>query len=635
MATISGNARWHSEAKDQVHTTLAAVFRTVRDECSWRIDADEYHAGLYCASDRPGIRGTSRRGYEYGPATLPYNVCRSAADTLTSKIAKHRPLPQVLTQKGSWKSQKRARKMTQFLEGEFYRQRVYEKHAARIIRDAAVFGRGALKVWTEGDKIRTERCHVWELYCDEWDARYGDPRNLYHCRSVDKGILLERFGRTESGSMRKSVKDALDEAGRLSFIDDRWDDRGGMTVDRIDLIEAWHLPSSEDAGDGRHVVAIEGCTLLDEKWELDYFPFAILNYNEPLVGCWGHGLVEQAEGYQYEINLASEKSSEQHRMSGVGILVPDNAKIHDQQIRNGITQIHHKAGGKPTVFDMDLVNEHTRQRPRELTQDALNDMGMSQMSVQSQKPAGITAAIALQTLDDIETERFMVFGRAYETWNLEVGRRFIDCAKRIAKDFGDMAVTVPMKGGLLDLNWNDVYVDGAEIKIHPTSLLPQQLGARLEKLKDMWNTGLLDRAAFLRHLDAPDLQAELDLETADQLVVDEMLEKMSEAEEEEGESAYMPPSAYQQLEDPQQPGRPGWALKRCQQRLNRGLLDGMPEFNQEMLRRFLKDGDELLKSMAPAPPPAPMGMGAPGIAPPAGAVAPPPDLPGLGIPQAA
>lgn len=627
------SARWETEAKDQVHVTLAAVFRTVRDETAWRVDADEYHAGLYCSSDRPGIRGASRRGYEYGPSTLPYNVCRSATDTLTAKIAKHRPLPQVLTQRGSWRNQKRARKQTQFLEGEFYRQRVYEKHAPRIVRDAGIFGRGALKIWTEGKSIRTERTHVWELYVDEWDARYGDPRNLYHCRSMDKGVLLERFGRTEAGGVRKSIKDALDSAGRLAFIDDRWDDRGGMTVDRVDIIEAWHLPSGEDAKDGRHVVVVEGATLLDEPWEYSYFPFAVLNYSDPVVGWQGHGLIEQAEGYQYEINLASEKSSEQHQMSGVGILVPDNAKIHDQQIRNGITQIHHKAGGQPSVFQMDLVNEHTRQRPRELTQDALNDMGMSQMSVQSSKPAGVTAAIALQTLDDIETERFMLFGRAYEAWNLEVARQFIDCAKAIAAKYGDMAVSVPMKGGMVDLSWNDVVVEGAELKIQPTSLLPQQLGARLEKLKDMWNTGLLDRAAFLRHLDAPDLQAELDLETADQLLVDEILEAMGEAEEDEGEAAYRPPSAYQQLEDPAQPGKPGWALKRCQQRLNRGLLDGMPEFNADLLRRYLKDGGDLLAKMRPPPPPVPAAP--PGIVPPPGAAPPPPDLPGLGIPRAA
>ncbi len=115
-----------------------------------------------------------------------------------------------------------------------------------------------------------------------------------------------------------------------------------------------------------------------------------------------------------------------------------------------------------------------------------------------------------------------------------------------------------------------------------------------------------------------------------------MLETMSDAEEEEGESAYRPPSAYQQLEDPQKPGEPGWSLRRCQQRLNKGIDEGMPEFNQEMLRRFLKDGDEELQELRKrrmemnAPPPMP---GAPVGGPPPGALAQPQMQPDLGIPQ--
>jgi len=635
------NARWEDEPRGNCHEALASVFRVIRDENAWRLDAHECHAGFYALSDKPGIKGRSQRGYEYGPATLPYNVCRQGVDTLTAMIAKHRPLPQCLTQRGSWKNQKRARKMTQFLEGEFYRQRIYEQHAQRIVKDALVFGYGVLKVCTEGDKIRTERTLPWELFVDEWDARYGAPRNLYHCRSMDRGVALALFARTDGGGTRTSIKNAIEEAGRFELAGD-YDDRSGMTVDRVDIIEAWHLPSREGAKDGRHVVVCQGATLLDEPWEASYFPFAILGYNDPLTGFWANGLVEQLEGYQYEINLASEKSSEQHRMSGVGVLVPDDARIHDQAFRNGIFQLRHKAGGTPQVFDMDLVNEHTRQRPRELTQDALNDAGLSLMSVQSQKPAGVTAAIALQTLDDIETERFMIFGRAYEAWNLQVARLLVDCAKQIAKDYGDMAVSVPMRGGLLDLTWNDVYVDGVEIRVFPTSLLPQQLAARLEKLKDMWNSGIIDRATFLRHLDAPDLQAEMDLETADRLVVDEMLEKMLDAEEDEGESAYLPPSAYQQLWD-DKANAPGWAPRRAQQKLNRALLDGADEYNLDMLRRFLKGCDEeiakyLAKKSAmqnPMGPAAPMPGAGPGLGAPSTAAAPAADIPDIGVPQAA
>lgn len=613
----SNRADWFSEPKGEAHSTLTGIFRTVREECAWRVDADEYHLGLYCSSDKPGVKGNSRRGADYGPATLPYNLCRSAVDTLQTKIAKHRPLPQVLTQKGNWKNQKRAKKMAQFLEGEFYRQGIYERYAKNIIRDALIFGRGALKVWSEGRRIKVERAHPWELFADEWDARYGSPRNLYHCRSVDKGVLKETYARSESGSWKKTILEAIESAGRFD-LDDSWASNGGCTVDRIDIIEAWHLcdrpeehfaaedmeePSDEEPdaktgepraqGDqptkhrcnGRHVVATTSGTLIDEPWEYDYFPYVVLNYNEAVVGVWGHGLVEQLEGYQYEINQSSERLAEMFHLSGVIVATPDNAKITDQSIRNGIHHLRHAPGGVPQVLQMDLVNEHVRVRPKELTEDGLNDAGLSQMSVQSQKP-NVESGIAIQTLDDIETERFMVFGRAYETWNVELGRRFIDCAKQVAAAYGDHAVSVPMKGGLLKLRWTDVYIEGVELRAFPTSLLPTQPTARLDRLMMLWERQAIDRDTFFRHLDAPDMQAEIDLALSAKLVVDEMIDKMLEAEEEEGDaSAYMAPTAYQPFE---------WAAERAQAKLNKATLEGVPEFNAELLRQYIRHCEKMI-----------------------------------------
>lgn len=617
MIGTASDARWHDAPKGEVHVPLGTVFRTVRDENGCQFSADEYHLGLYRASDAPALRGQSMRDYEYGPATTPYNVCRSATDTLTSKTSKHRPLPQVMTKRGNWKNQKRARKQTQFVEGTFYQQRFFEEHWPDIIRDALIFNRGHIKIYTDREDIVTERVHPWEVFTDPVDAHYGKPRNVYHCRSIDRGVALATWARNADGKVNARLRDAIMKAGRFETWRD-YDTERTSTVDRVDIIEAWHLPSRKKAKDGRHVVIVQGATLIDEVWEHDYFPFVTLYYSRPVVGDKGTGLIESLEGYQYDINLAAEKSTEQHMMSGVGILVPDNAGIHDQQIRNGITTIYHRPGGEPKVWQMDLVNEHTRQRPRELVQDALNDAGLSQLSVQSQKPAGITSGVALQNLDDFETERFMTFGRATHYLCVEVARRYIDCAKQIANDYGDMAVSVPMRGGLLDLKWNDVSLDEIELKVFNSSLLKEQPAARLEQLKDLFNSQIIGRGEFLRYLDAPDLQTELDTETADLLVVDEMIERMLDAEEEEGESAFMAPSAYQNLE---------WAAKRAQQRYNRALLDGAPEFNLELLRRFIKQCQVEMQKMPAAAPP-----GAPGMPQNPDQAAPAPtDMPNLGI----
>ena len=624
-------ADWPTKRGDGLHGALTAVFQTVREESEWRLEADELHLGFYKQSERYGVRGRSMRFAEYEQAVLPHNVCRGGVDTLQAKVAKRRPLPIAHTQRGDWSKQKRARKMSQFLEGEFYRQRIFERVAPMIVRDALVFGRGHLCVFVSGKRIRVERRFPWEVFDDEWDARYGSPRNRFYQRSMDQGVALETFARTEAGGWNEKIKRAIEQASLFTTQLDT--DYATSTVQRIHVVDAYHLcddpdahaeaeaeertddsaeetetdaGSGEDRGrgarprrhkcTGRHLVFTTAGILVDEPWPYDYFPDVQINYNEPVVGSKGTGLVEQLEGYQYAINETCEVLSEQYRLSGVHVMVPDNAKISYQDIRNGINVMGHAPGEKPQVFQMDLVNEHMRARPRELRQDALNDVGLSEMSVQSEKPAGITAAIALQTLDDKETERFFMFDSAYSTWTLEIGRRFVDCAKLIAETQGEYAVSVPMKKGLLPLKWSDVYVDGAELKLSPTSFLPTEPAAKKQALNDMWESQQIDRATFLRLLDDPDLQSELDLETADKMVVDEMLERMLDAEEEDGEAAYMPPSEYQQIWTEDDTGRkkPGWAPRRAQQTYNRALLDGAPEFNLDLLRRFMKACDDII-----------------------------------------
>ncbi len=585
----------------------------MRDAQAWRLDADEYHAGLYAGGIASvGVRGLPTRDYTYGPTVLPYNIARSATDTLVAKIAKHRPLPQVLTQRGDWKQQKRARKMTQFLEGEFHRQKIFEQKGKVIVRDAGIFGRAALKVYDEGDKIVTERCHVWEIYFDEWDARYGDPTVLYHVRSADKQALLERLARTSNG-WNSRIRDAIEDASKITDEPSERDD-GQKTVDRREFVETYRLNVGKEKG--RHIVATTAGTLVDEEWDSDKFPYAFLYFNDPLTGVHGQGLVEQLEGYQHEINTMAQKVSDSHHLlGGAWVLVPQGSDIIDTHLSNGLGRVvTHKPGLQPQVFQPNPVHPQTYQRLRDLPVDALNDVGISQMSAQSQKPAGLNSGIAIQTVDDIETERFIVFGRAYEAWCLDVARLLVDCVKRIAMREGEYKVSVPMKGGLLDLEWKDVELDGFELRVFPTSLLPQQVGARLEKLTMLFNAMVIDRATFLRQLDAPDLAAEMDMETADKLAIDERLEKMLDADEDTDneEDTYLAPNPYADI---------AWAARRAQQRLNKGDVDGMPEFHKRLLRRFV------LECEAYIGPPMPANDIAAGAPPMPGAAAPPPGPP--------
>jgi hypothetical protein len=197
----------------------AVVARDARTGEETRHEADAFVFAV-------GVKGLPSRDYTYGPCVLPYNIARSATDTLVAKIAQHRPLPQVLTQKGNWRQQKRAKKLTQFIEGEFYRQRFFETHARKFIRDALVFGRGILHLSV---LIETMRREGYEL-------QIGKPRVLL--KEID-GATHEPFEHlvidvpqevagkaTELVMMRKGQLRVMEAKGDLQHLEFRIPSRG-------------------------------------------------------------------------------------------------------------------------------------------------------------------------------------------------------------------------------------------------------------------------------------------------------------------------------------------------------------------------------------------------------------------------
>ncbi len=610
-------ADWWTQRGDDLANTLTIVFSQVRDENEWRTDKDDYHWGLYEGTGHGGVTTRSRRNMTYLNATLPDNVCKMAVDTLTAKVATIRPIPQVFTQRGNWTDQRKARKMRQLIEGEFFRQKIHEQVAPRIIKDSLIARGGCVQVFVEGKSPKVERVHPWTVYFDDWDAEFGEPLTCMRLRTFDRATAIKKFGTTPA------KRDKLKEAGRFSSATQVIrDEERASTVERIELVEAWYRCRDHDPDDedhkcvGKHVIICENCTLFEEDWPHDFFPFAWLFYDTPNTGYFGSGLVQALEGYQVSINDSNCKLSEQYDMSGTMIVLRDGSGVFKSDVTNGIRVVHARPGPyAPEVVQLDLVNEHIRQRPPELVNRALSSMGISEMAAQSDNPEGIESGIALQTLDDVETQRHIVFGRRFETWCMDVARLLIECVKKIAKDHGDYAVKVPMKGAYLDVSWKDVEIDGFQLHLQSVGHLYMSFAGKLEKLKTLFEMGAIDRGTFMRHMDAGDVQSELDLETADKLLVDEILESMMDAKSaNDAEEKYVDPHEELPL---------AWAIRRTHQKKLQAQMDGAPLHVLNALKRFKDDCVYLeKKSMnAAAPAPAPgLGGGPPPPAPP-----PPPD----------
>ena len=442
----------------------------------------------------------------YGGAGLPQlpenrvkiNIISSMCDTVTSKIAKMKPRVRFLTDRGNWEVQEKAKKLTQFSDGLFYRNGVIGLHQ-QMFKDAAIFDVGALKHYREGNRVCSERVLGSELLVDWSDAMYGDPRCLYQIKYVAKSVLKDSHPTAVFNIDRAaSAASSVDSAARRD-------------QDFVLVVEAWHLPSSPGAEDGRHVICISNETFLDEPWTKDYYPFTFYRWSTPVVGWYGQSLAERLIGNQVEINKMLRIIQRSfHLGSAFKVFLEYGSKVAKEQLNNEIGAVVYYSGAKPDYFVPQTVHPEYFEHLRFLIQSSYEEAGISQLSAAARVPAGIDGGSgkALREYNDLETERFIINSQQYEQTFLTTARIYIDLVKEIADDGEDIAVVAESKSFVKTINWSEIQLKDNDfvMKMFPASSLPTTPAGRLKYVEELIDAGFVDRAYATDLLDFPDIE---------------------------------------------------------------------------------------------------------------------------------
>ena len=109
-------------------------------------------------------------------------------DTALNKIAKNKPRIQFMTTGGTGTQIKKAKLLTQFIDGAFDQLNIYEK-GQRVFFDSEIFGTGSMKFFEDGTNIHAERQFINEIVVDDVQGRDGNPNELYQRRYVSRGAL--------------------------------------------------------------------------------------------------------------------------------------------------------------------------------------------------------------------------------------------------------------------------------------------------------------------------------------------------------------------------------------------------------------------------------------------------------------
>jgi hypothetical protein len=612
----SNDARWWlPEYKTDRFTRILAVVARIRArQVHWR-KRDLLHAHLYRNLPILGFGPHQYGLLEPDDGRLTMNLVKAKVDTYVSMICRSKPKPMFLTSEGEWSMKQRAKGLDRWCEGKFYELDFYDAVHPLVVLDTGVFDFGVTKTfidgargddWSEAD-VCIERAFPWEIVVDDTEALSGAPRNIYHRKWMDRGVLEWMYP-----AKRSQIADSPRD-----YDNDDWgrDD----TSDQVLVTEAYHLPSGTGNKDGRRCVVIGSATLLDEPWEYDRFPFAFLQRSPPPHGIRGTSIAQELRPLQIAINQAMIDMQDSLSMfSRPKWMVNRNARVEQAHIDDDIgTIIEFDGPMPPQAYVPGAVSPDLVQYVNGLWERADELIGISAFRSAGIVPNTLHSGKAIELHNDVQDGRFLVASRQSERHVLRVTDHMIDLARIISERNPKYTARFQRKTYVQMVQFRDVDMKRDEyvMKVYPTSALAQTPSARLDQLQDMLDRGIIDLDAFRQLLDFPDLEGETSRLNSGRELAEKLIERYLDAEDTEAEGLYLAPE-------------PSWPLAVMRSMMQmasvKAELEGAPEANVALMRRFVAQCIQTINEATP--PPAPPAAGAPPGPPmmmPPGAAAPP------------
>lgn len=580
---------WKAEDKMQLSAELCGTAAFLKTAQTYRMRQCAANVRLYSGLSVYSYAG-SNVSQMNRTKTLPedrptFNLIQACADTLVSRIGQDRPEPKFLTDGADYKQRHLAQRLNQFILGEFYQTKTYEK-AVKMLRDGLVMGTGALKVYEgEDGKVCVDRVMITDLFVDDNDSINGEPQQLIQLKLMDRDKLL-------ANSPKKS--EAIIEGTPQSYPDNA-PDAGRTTADQIMVVEGWKLPSGPDRKapgytPGRHTLATINGIIYDEEWHKTKFPFVFFNYSDPYLGFWGQSLATQLFGTQLTLNRILYTIAQAITLVGVPrVFIEQNAKVTKTAINNQLGVICTYSGAKPS-YEVAPCNAPELYAERDkLIQYGFQQCGVSMMQASAQKPQGLNSGAALRSYDDISTDRMATISKKYSNVFVDLAYAIADCAMDIAERDGKYQTVYPNKDGTkeIDLPAMKFLKDPFVIQCFNESSLPREPAGRMAEVTDQVQAGMLTLKEGRRLLRYPDLEQNERLDNASEERIFKMLDSIVE------DGKFEAPDAFIDLQ---------LATQLTVQYINLYLAANLEEKKADMLRGYFKQCQALIQAATPPQP---------------------------------
>lgn len=586
-------ADWaNAETDEQLATELCGTASYLKTNQTYKARQDAANVRLYCGLSVYSYAGSNVSSFDR-TKTLPddrptFNLIQACTDTLVSRIGQDRPEPKFLTDGADYKQRHLAQRLNQFILGEFYQTKAYDK-AIKILRDAIVMGTGVLKVYEgEDGKVCVDRVMKTHLFVDDNDTINGEPQQLIQIKLMDRDKLI-------ANSPKKAEKVI---EGTPNSYPDNSQDSGRTITDQIMVVEGWKLPSGPDKEApgykaGRHTIATVNGVIFDEEWHKPKFPFVFMNYSDPYLGFFGQGLATQLFGTQLTLNRILYTIAQAITLVGVPrVFMEQGSKVSKTAINNQIGVICTYSGVKPS-YEVAPCNAPELYAERDkLIQYGFQQCGVSMMQASSQKPEGLNSGASIRSFDDISTDRMATVAKKYSDVFVELAYQIADVAKDIAERDGKYQTVYPNKDGTkeIDLPAMKFLKDPFVIQCFSESSLPRTPAGRIQTVTEQVQAGMLSIKEGRRLMRFPDLEQNERLDNASEERIFKYLDDIVE------NGKYTPPDSFMDLQ---------LAMQLTVQYINLYLAANLELAKADKLRMFFAQCQTLIQAAMPPPMPAP------------------------------
>lgn len=427
--------------------------------------------GYYQADDEFG-------GEEDTTPTPEINVVKSTIDTLTSKIAESKVRPFFNCVNGSFKDILIVKQAQQYFDL-FYDLINANKTVSNAFRDACIFDTGWIYIDPVTRTVR--RALPWHVHFRPAEMTYGKLTRIYYEQpSFPVSLLPDDVINDENN------KEALKNYEFITY---------GVYYDTFNHVK---------------VIYINEINYVNiQDFDSDVLPFVYLHYNSPIMGDTSESIVDMLNSIQLEIDNLMTKISDASQLNAANTyFLPEGSSIKASQLSNRIGNVvtykptSNMTTSPVTVSTPAFINDQYMVTVEKLKQTAYEMVGISQLSAMSTKPTGLDSGIALQSMENIESDRF-------ETQLNQVIRAYVDISKACIACFPQNEDILPENKVRRSIKWGDIVSESKNMTIQYSGAdaLSKDPSEKLKQLQMLAQAGVIPSSRIAQFIEIPDLQS--------------------------------------------------------------------------------------------------------------------------------